>query len=177
MLLVVHHVSEIWVTTSFTNFYNDHISKFEATGSWDLNPHKIYWHQFIGTDITDSIDDTFPYIAKLSKCRQKSQNLEVSTALLCWRQIFRRYFFLFWCHLENYTYFCLFSPIVYCKIFQSKKNHGGQDHSCGDVNLNTLSFERKSWPIEKSQRFSTFEHSFLPGPRFDHCNCLALLPT
>ena len=144
MLLVVHHVSEIWVTTSFTNFYNDHISKFEATGSWDLNPHKIYWHQFIGTDFTDTTDDTFPYIAK--------------------REIFCRYF-LPDLILFREMYVLLprtFSPIVYCKIFQSKKNHGGQDHSCGDVNLSTLSFERKSWPIEKSQRFSTFEHSFFP---------------
>ena len=122
MLLVVHHVSEIWVTTSFTNFYNDHISKFEATGSWDLNLHKIYWQQFIGTDITDSIGDTFPYIAKLSKCRQKSQNLEVSTALLCWRQIFRRYFFpVLISFRELYVLLPLLAPLYIVKFSNPRR--------------------------------------------------------
>ena len=105
MLLVVHHVSEIWVTTSFTNFYNDHISKFEATGSWDLNPHKIYWHQFIGTDITDTRLRMI-----LFPISRRGRFFVVISCLI-------------WYHLENCMYFCHahFPPLYIVKFSNPRR--------------------------------------------------------
>ena len=156
MLLVVHHISEIWVTTSFTNFYNDHISKLRLQGHETKSSQDILTANLLVLISMIVLMILLP-ISRTSRNVSKSLKTGKFEA-----DLFVVIFCLFWYDLENHTYFCLFSPIVYCKIFQSKKNHGGQDHSCGDVNLSTLSFERKSWPIEKSQRFSTFEHSFFP---------------